>query len=76
MGKAEYIVMGAWAVQAKTGKVRHLPCRRWCNHYNENDKPIHSCDALDDDPIKEVPIPAMVVTVSECLRKGKQDASV
>lgn len=70
MGKAEYIVMGAWAVQAKTGKVRHRPCRRWCQYWNEDDKPTHLCD--QDTYGEEIPIPPMVITASECLRNKNE----
>jgi len=78
MGEAEYIVMGSWAVHAKTGKVRHRPCRRWCNLFNDDGYPTHICDAKDDEGklSNSLAIPAMVVTVSECLRSKKQDASV
>ena len=68
MSEAEYIVMGAWAVQAKTGKVRHRPCRRWCSFYNQNNENFHACDAEQSDGMNIV-IPEMVRTVSECLKR-------
>ena len=79
MGKAEYIVLGAWAVQIKTGKIRHKPCRRWCDFYNETDDARHYCDTIEDmreeQEVKYIPIPAMVLTVAECIR-NKPNASV
>ena len=75
MGKAEYIVLGSWAVQAKTGKIRHKLCRRWCNKYNEDGVKHHLCDAIDGEYSRSIDIPEMVITVSECLRR-KVDASV
>ena len=70
MGKPEYIVMGSWAVQRSTGKVRHLPCRRWCTYFNHNNTPEHPCRALTEDlgEITRIPIPAMVITMSEIIR--------
>ena len=79
MGKAEYIVLGAWAVQIKTGKIRHKPCRRWCDLYNEANATFHYCDSVDDtledQNSRDIPIPAMVITVAECIR-NKPNASV
>lgn len=79
MGKAEYIVMGAWAVQAKTGKIRHKLCRRWCDFFNQTNDAKHYCDTIEDtrgeQESKYILIPAMVITVSECLRR-KHDSGV
>ena len=75
MGKVEYIVMGSWAIHGRSGKIRHTPCRRWCNYYNEDGEPNHSCDANEDEGYDVIAIPQMVVTVSECLRKKNEHSS-
>lgn len=67
MGKAEYLVMGDWAIQVKTGKVRHKLCKRWCSYFNEDDLFYHPCYPPGADEV-EMTIPEIVRTTALCFR--------
>lgn len=72
MTEPEYVVMGEWAVRLSTGKIRHLKCRTWCIRWNEYGIPSHPCQPPHNRPLEIIPIPPMVLTVSQCLEKRRK----
>ncbi len=62
---SDLIKLGDWVVSLKTGFVKHLSCRRFCDKFNDTTFIYHYCDEADE----LLEIPEFVRTVALCNRK-------
>lgn len=77
----DYLVMGEWAIERTTGRLRHKLCRHWCEKFNyDSTKTVktHKCDVRDEgydepDPYQERHIPAIVRDTARTLQSANEE---